>query len=96
MGRRTFAREFKLEAVRMVRERGIAKSQVARDIGVHVNVLNSWLEQHDADPQGAFGGTSAKTVESAQIEQLKRELNRVKAERDILKKAVACFAKDVT
>jgi len=95
MGKRTFTREFKLEAVRMVKERGLGKSQVARDIGVHVNVLKSWLDQHDADPLGAFGGTSAKTVENAQVEQLKRELNRVTAERDILKKAVAYFAKDV-
>jgi transposase len=95
MGKRTFTREFKLEAVRMVKERGLAKAQVARDIGVHANVLKNWLDQHDADPQGAFGGTSAKTLEIAQIEQLKRELNRVTAERDILKKAVAYFAKDV-
>jgi transposase len=96
MGRRTFAREFKLEACRRVRDRGVAKSQVARDIGVHVNVLGNWLEQYDADPEGAFGGTSAKTLENAQIDQLKRELARVKAERDILKKAVAYFAKDST
>src|SRR5882757_7758825 len=75
MGKRTFTREFKLEAVRMVNERGLGKSQVARDIGVHLNVLRGWLAQHEADPQGAFGGTSAKTVENAQIEQLKRELN---------------------
>lgn len=95
MGKRTFTREFKLEAVRMVKERGLAKAQVARDIGVHANVLKNWLDQHEADPQGAFGGTSAKTLEIAQIEQLKRELNRVTAERDILKKAVAYFAKDV-
>lgn len=95
MGKRTFTREFKLEAVRMVKERGLAKAQVARDIGVHANVLKSWLDQHEADPQGAFGGTSVKATESAQIEQLKRELNRVTAERDILKKAVAYFAKDV-
>lgn len=96
MGKRTFTREFKLEAIRMVKDRGLGKSQVARDIGVHVNVLRGWLAQHDEDPQGAFGGSSEKKAEAAQIEQLKRELNRVKAERDILKKAVAYFAKDST
>jgi len=95
MVKRTFTREFKLEAIRMVNERGLGKSQVARDIGVHLNVLRGWLAQHEADPQGAFGGTSAKTMENAEIAQLKRELNRVTAERDILKKAVAYFAKDV-
>jgi transposase len=70
MGKRTFTREFKLQAVRMVKERSLAKAQVARDISVHANVLKNWLDQHDADPQGAFGGTSAKTLEIAQIEQV--------------------------
>jgi transposase len=80
----------------MVKERGLGKSRVARDIGVHLNVLRAWLAQHDADPQGAFGGSSEKRTEAMQVEQLRRELAKVKAERDILKKAVAYFAKDST
>ena len=43
MGRRNFTREFKLEAVKLVRERGVTISQAARDLGLHANVLRKWM-----------------------------------------------------
>jgi len=51
MQRRQFSREFKLEAVRLVRERGVSVAQAARDLDVHENVLRKWIRQQEADPQ---------------------------------------------
>ena len=94
MGRRTFTREFKLEAVKLVTERGISKSQAARDLGIHVNVLRNWIEDFKRDARQAFPGRGKQRADDAEIARLKRELADAKAERDILKKAIAYFAKE--
>jgi transposase len=56
MERRKFSREFKVEAVRLVRERGVSVAQASRDIEVHVNVLRRWLMEFGSDPKQAFPG----------------------------------------
>lgn len=56
MERRKFSREFKLEAVRLVDERGVAVAQAARDLDLHENVLRKWIRDLSADPQQAFPG----------------------------------------
>jgi transposase len=94
MGRRTFTREFKLEAVKLVTERGMTRSQAARDLGIHVNVLRNWIEDFKRDEKQAFPGRGKLRTEDAEIAKLKRELADAKAERDILKKAIAYFAKE--
>ena len=50
MGRRSFSREFKLEAVRLVRERGVSVAQAARDLDLHANMLRNWVREFAADP----------------------------------------------
>lgn len=96
MVRRSFSREFKVEAVRLVRERGVSVAQASRDLDVHENLLRKWVKQFDDDPGQAFPGHGVMKAEQAEIERLKREVQKLKAERDILKKAAAYFAKDVT
>jgi len=91
--RRSYTQEFKLEAVRLVRT-GISKARVARDLGLHLNVVREWVRQFDKDPDNPFPGKGKMRPEEAEIFRLKRELMRVTAERDTLKKALACFAKD--
>jgi len=49
MQRRNFSREFKVEAVRLARERGVTVAQAARDLDVHENVLRKWVREFDAD-----------------------------------------------
>ena len=56
MGRRSFSREFKLEAVRLVRERGVSVAQAARDLDLHQNMLRNWVREFAADPAQAFPG----------------------------------------
>jgi transposase len=53
MQRRKFSREFKLEAVRLVRERGVTAAQAARDLDVHENVLRKWVKSYTC---WEFGG----------------------------------------
>jgi transposase-like protein len=56
MARRKFSREFKLEAVRLAREPGATAAQIARDLGLHQNVLRSWIKLYESDPTHAFPG----------------------------------------
>ena len=56
MERKRYAREFKLEAVRLVKERGVSVAQASRDLGVHANVLREWVRAFAADPEQAFPG----------------------------------------
>lgn len=92
--RRQFSREFKLEAVKLVKERGVSVAQAARDLDVHENVLRKWAREASADPQHAFPGQGVMKPEQAEIERLRKEVAKLKMERDILKKAAAYFARD--
>ncbi len=94
MERRKFTREFKLEAVRLIKERGVSYAQASLDLGV--NRSCAWVKALAGDPQHAFPGQGQMKPEQLEIAQLKREVIRLKAERDILKKAAAYFAKEST
>ena len=92
--RRQFSREFKLEAVKLVTQRGVSVAQTARDLDVHENVLRKWVREASADPQHAFPGQGVMKPEQAEIDRLRKEVAKLKMERDILKKAAAYFARD--
>ena len=94
MQRRRFSREFKLEAVRLVKDRGVAVAQAARDLAVHENVLRKWIREAKTDPQHAFPGHGQMKPEQLEIDRLRREVAKLRAERDILKKAAAFFARE--
>jgi transposase len=85
MQRRKFSREFKVEAVKLVRERGVSVAQAGRDLGVHENVLRKWVKELGSDPVQAFPGHGQMKPEQLEIERLRREVTKLKAERDILK-----------
>jgi transposase len=94
MQRRKFGREFKIEAVRLIKQRGVSAAQAARDLDVHENVLRKWVKEFAADPTQAFPGQGQMRPEQLEIERLRREVAKLKAERDILKKATAFFARE--
>ena len=96
MGRRLFSREFKLEAIRLVRDRGVSVAQASRDLDVGENVLRRWVKEFTLDPAQAFPGQGQVKPEQLEIDRLRREVAKLKAERDILKKAAAYFAKEST
>jgi len=93
--RRQFSREFKVEAVKLVTERGVSISQAARDLGLGETVLRRWVRDLTTDPQQAFPGKGVMKPEQAEIERLRKEVSKLKMERDILKKAAAYFAKEL-
>lgn len=96
MGRRQFSREFKREAVHLVTMRGISVAQVARDLDLHQSVLRRWVREHSDSPDAAFPGHGKLKPEDDEVRRLRREVAKLKAERDILKKTAAYFAKDQT
>jgi transposase len=94
MERRKFTREFTVEAVKLVRERGVTVAQAARDLDVHGTVLRRWVLESAVDASQAFPGQGQLKPDQLEIERLRREVTKLKAERDILKKAAAYFAKE--
>ena len=96
MERRKFTREFKLEAVRLIKDRGVSYAQAAHDLGVHPTQLRDWVKKFAEDPHHSFPGQGQMKPEQLEIARLKREVTKLKAERDILKKAAAYFAKEST
>ena len=72
MRRRTFNKEFKLEAVRLVKERGVSVAQAARDLEVHPNVLRNWIKEVSADPRYAFPGQGRMKPEQLETERRRR------------------------
>ena len=85
MERRRFTREFKLEAVMLVTERGVTIAQAARDLEVSGQVLRRWVKELEADQQQAFPGHGQQKADQAEVTRLRREVAKLKAERDILK-----------
>lgn len=94
MARRVFTAEFKREAVKLAQRSGVTKKQVAHELGIHPNLLRYWMGQFESGAWEAQAGTVLKSVPTQEMEKLRRELSRVKMERDILKKALAYFAKE--
>ena len=92
--RRKFSKEFKVEAVRLVQDRGVKISQAARDLDVGETVLRRWVRELTTDPVDAFPGLGKMKPEQEEIARLQKEVAKLKMERDILKKAAAYFAKE--
>jgi len=87
MERRRFTREFKLEAVRLIRDRGVSYAQASEDLKVHPTQLRNWVKAFADDPQHAFPGQGQMKPEQLEIARLKREVIKLKAERDIRRSA---------
>ena len=87
-----YTEEFKRDAVAQVTERGYSVREVSGRLGISTKSLYDWKARyHQPEPERQQGAADA-----AEIRRLKAELARVTEERDILKKATAYFAKDVT
>ncbi len=93
--RKDFSPEFKREAVRLLDAGEKPPADLARELGVRRNQLYKWKEEvakHGAD---AFPGMGRRSAAKDELARLRKELERVKEERDILKKAAAYFAKEL-
>ena len=88
-----FDRQYKLDAVRMIQDSDRPIASIARDLGIHPNVLYKWRDQLLADPDQAFPGKGKLKAEDEELRKLRRENELLKEERDILKKALAVFSR---
>ena len=89
MGRRKFSKEFKREAVQLLRTSGKSLSQVSRELGIGFSVLSAWREMVAAEEK-----TGITTTEQGELLRLRRDNDRLRMEVEILKKATAFFARE--
>jgi transposase len=94
--RRTYTPEFKAEAVRLITEQGYSVAEAARSLGLHENLIRSWKRALEANGEQAFPGQGKLPAIEEELRRLRAENQRLLAERDILKKAAAFFAREAT
>ena len=92
MKRRTYSREFKLEAVRLLETTDKSAAEIERELGIGAGGLSRWKEKLSTEGESAFPGHGRLPPEEDELRRLRRELEIVRQERDILKKAVAIFS----
>lgn len=92
--RKSYDREFKLSAVKLVLDSERSIASIAEDLGISKNTLFNWKNKYKIDTEHAFPGKGHLKPEEEELRRLKKDLAHVRMERDILKKAVAFFAKD--
>ena len=93
--RRCYTRAFKIEAVKLVTEKGYSVAEAARSLGIGVNLLRSWKAAADKTGDQAFPGHGNLPAIEQEIRQLRADNKRLLMERDLLKKATAFFAREV-
>jgi transposase len=92
MARKTYTREFKLQAVRLMTEQNLSVSEVARQLGVSDNCLRLWRQAAVQQGAAAFPGQGNLSAEQDELRRLRALVQKLRAERDLLKKAAAYFA----
>ena len=92
--RRKYDREFKIEAVKLVTERGTSIAEAARNLGIHENLLRIWKKKYLEDTKDSFPGTGYLKPQDEELRRLRKKLADAEEERDILKKALAIFSKE--
>jgi transposase len=90
--RRQYSREFKQEAVQLLKTSGKSASELERELGIGKGNLWRWKREFAADGEDAFPGQGRLTPDEERLRQLERENEILRQERDILKKALAIFS----
>src|SRR5437764_6344524 len=92
--RRTYTPEFKTEAVKLVTEQGYSVAEAARSLGLNDNLVRNWKHALDAQGEQAFPRRGKLSPFEEENRRLRTDNKRLLAERDILKKAAAFFARE--
>ena len=93
--KKSYSRQFKIDAVKLVTEQGYKISEAARNLDIHPNVLRHWRNQLKTDSDQAFPGKGHMAPEIEELHRLRKENKRLQMEHEILKKAAAFFAKEL-
>jgi transposase len=88
---RTFTAEFKQEAVHLLATSGKSGSVIAKELGISATILNRWRKELRTTVGAAFPGKGHQTEREEEVRRLRREVDTLRQERDILKKAAAIF-----
>ena len=91
--RKTFDRQFKIDAVSLVVNGGRTVAEVARDLGIDANTLYRWKREFTKEDEDAFPGKGRLSPQEEELRRLRRELAEAKEDSEILKKALAFFSK---
>ena len=91
--RKMYSREFKLEALQLVESSGKSAAQIARDLGIPEGSLYRWRNEFSARGDHAFPGQGNLPADQEELRKLRREIEILRQERDILKKAIAIFTR---
>jgi transposase len=94
--RRTYTPQFKAQAVQLVTEHGYSVAEAARSLGNCENLLRNWKQALLDKGEHAFPGNGNLSPLEQEVQRLRAENKRLLAERDILKKAAAFFAREAT
>ena len=81
--RKTYTREFKQDAVRLVTEQGYKQAEAARNLGIDRGMLARWVKEFQIDEGEAFRGHGRLTLDHEELRRLREENRRLKMERDI-------------
>jgi transposase len=90
--RKPYPDEFRREAVRLLQEQRLPRSQVARDLGIDPETLRRWARELSPDTTGAQDTATSPAVSAAELARLRHENEQLRLERDILKKAIGIFS----
>jgi transposase len=91
---KVYTKEFKEEAVRLAETSGKPIAQIVRELGISDSAIHGWHKELAEHGKEAFPGKGHQTALEEENRRLKRELERVQQERDILKKAVGIFSRE--
>jgi transposase len=92
--RKVYDRQFKIDAVNLVVNGERSVSEVARDLGIDANMLYRWKQKLTTEGSESFPGKGRLSSDEQELRRLRRELEQVKEDREILKKALAFFSKN--
>ena len=94
MPKKTYTKEFKTDAVNLVKEQNYTIAEASRRLEISESMLGKWVRSARNEGDDAFRGNGNMTAEQKEIHQLREENRRLKMEKEILKKATVFFAKE--
>ena len=95
MSNKKYSKEFKIDAISLVTEQGYTQAEAARSLGIDPKLISRWVREHAKEEGQAFRGNGKLTEDQLEIKRLRAEVKRLGMEQEILKKAMAFFAKEM-
>ena len=89
--RRRYGEEFRLNAISLVEDQGYTNAQAARELGINQNLLRTWRKKYGKSAAESSGLSESDRDE---LDRLRKDVSRLRMDRDILKKATAFFANE--